>query len=97
MCPTSTLVSVLECFSCFIFPCSLFDRELVLLVALKCNAEMCILQCFDAFRGNCCNWYDWFYRSYLDLMIMYVICGYLVLYSRTVMADMTSFAGCTGV
>ena len=100
MCSTSTLVSVLECFSCLVFPCSLLNRELVrlvLLVALKCNAGICILQCFDAFHGNCCDWYDWFYRSYLDLILIYVVCGYLVLYSRTVMADRTNLAGRTGV
>ena len=44
-----------------------------LLVTLKCNAEICILQCFDALCGNCCDWYDCFYRLYLDLMLVYVI------------------------
>ena len=100
MCSTSTLVSVLECFSCLIFPCALSDQELVrlvLLVALKCNAEIYILQCFDTLRGNCCDWYDWFYRSYMDLMLVYVICGYLILYLKTVMTVTASFVSCTEV
>ena len=57
----------------------------------------CILQCFDALSGNCCDWYDWFYMSYLDLMLVYVICGYLIFYSKTVTTVKISFAGCTEV
>ena len=78
MCSISTLVSVLECFSFLIFPCALSDQELVrlvLLVALKCNAEIYILQHFDALCRDCCDFYDWFYWSYLDLMLVYVILG----------------------
>ena len=36
---------------------------------------------------------DWFYTSYLDLMLIHVICGHLVLYSKTVTTIMASFVG----
>ena len=100
VCLTSILVSVLECFSCLLFLCASSDWELVwlvLLVVLKCNAEICILQWFDALHRNCCNWYNWFYRSYLDLMLVYVILGLFNTLLKTVMIIPASFVGCTAV
>ena len=66
-----------ECSSCS-FSLLLSEQELVrlvLLVALKCNANICILWCFDALRESCSNWY--FHWSYYDIRLMHVICGYL--------------------
>ena len=54
--------------------------QLVLLVALKCNANICIFWCFDALHEHCSNWYDWFHWSYYDIRLMPVICGYLTFY-----------------
>ena len=88
-----------ECSSCS-FSLLLSERELVqlvLLVALKCNANICILWCFDALRESCSDWYDWFCWSYYDIRLMHVICGYLTFYSETVTTVTTSFTGHTEI
>ena len=84
-----------KCSSCS-FSLLLSDWELVrlvLLVTLKCNANICILWCFDALCESCSDWYDWFCFSYYDIRLMHVICGYLTFYLETVTTVTTSFIG----
>ena len=52
-----------ECSSCS-FSLLLSEWELV---ALKCNANICILWRFNALRESCSDWYDWFHWSYYDI------------------------------
>ena len=88
-----------ECSFCS-FSLLLSEQELVrlvLLVALKCNANICILWCFDALHESCSEWYDWFHWSYSDIRLMHVICGNLTFYSETVTTVTTSFTGCTEI
>ena len=87
-----------ECSSCS-FSLFLSEWELVWLVsldALECNANVCILWCFDTLRESCSDWYDWFCWSYYDIRHMHVICD-LWFYSETVTTVTTSFSGHTEI